>query len=339
MAQTPEQLKDDHDAFSAAFNEPEQEKTPMSEDEAFGLNEPEDGHEEGQGEQGSAPAVSIDADHASADSGQSAASEASETPAQEAAESPADQAQEQAQGTEDAPTDPADVQRQKSWEGRLKAREAELKAREDALKAKEAPAAADEGTPAEEAGESPTEEGAEELVQAAQDGTLTAEQAKKILSEDFGDDFVKMISALVEAKAGEAAEKVATEKAGGVDKTVQQLISELTDEKAKNHFETIADAHPDFMEFADGPIMEQYLQSLPEDKQAEAQQIIQSGSARQVIKLLNNVKSALEVKEPEQDDSQDNAMAAAEGVRSKGAMRVPEKPKLADDYESAWNSF
>lgn len=329
MATTLEDLKNQDDEYSAAFAEPEQEKPEVSEDEAFGLlPEPaEDGTSTPSEEEASeeAPVVSITA----------------EEPAEE-------------EPTE-KPAMTKDQQREASWEGRLKAREAELKAREDALKAMEEslksgkPAAPTEPDGDEVAlGESPEEEAVEaaqlsDVVKQVEDGDMSADQAMQQLSSDFGPEFAKAVSALINKAAMDTASKVADERIGPVNKSIEELISGITDKSARDHFEAIADAHPDFAEIADGQDLKDYLASLPESEKAKANNTIANGSARQIVKLLDSVKkfaaSQKQADEQPADAETVAAMDAAEGVRSKG-LRIPEKPSASSDsYEDAWNSL
>ena len=325
MATTQADLQQQGEEYSAVFAEPEQEKPEMNEDEAFGLlPEPaEDGTSTPGDDEASeeAPVVSITA----------------EEPAEEAAEEP----------VVEKPAMTKDQQREASWEGRLRAREAELKAREDALRAMEAEL--QQAKPA----EAPTEDGGEEaagspgkaaqlseVVKQVEDGDMTADAAMAQLRDDFGPEFAKAVSVLINKAAMDTAAKIADERIGPVNKSIEDLISGITDKSARDHFEAIADAHPDFQELADSDSMKQYLASLPEDEQAKANNVIENGSARSIIKLLNKVKEFSAVKpEPAPDPEVAAAMDAAEGVRSKG-LRIPEKPAAASDsYEDAWNSL
>lgn len=284
------------------------------------------------------------------------------------AEQDANEAQELASP---AARDPKDIQREKSWEGRLRAREEQLKAREAALAERERATTGDKpagGLPqepaaqeaAQEQAEGQAEEQAEESTEdqrkqedlenaadAVQAGRMTVDEAVKTLSSDFGEEFAQTLSVLIEAKArevaatiaGDEAARVAEERAGKVKTDLDSFMENLNSERARAHFEAIADAHPDFMEMAQSQEMKDYLAGLDEEKRAEAERIAQGGTTRQVIKLLNAVKKASAEQQPAQEDeSMSDALADAEGVRSKG-MSIPKKPTMADDYESAWSQF
>ena len=293
--------------------------------------------------------------------GQSDAQESAEDPQEEAQESQAQENAEEptdggsatqeapalviavdpaAQSNDDStPTDPKDIQRAKSWEGRLKAKEAELKAREDALKSKGTDESAED--PKEEATESPAVEAIEEASEKVQSGEMTVDQAMASLSNDFGEDFTKMLAVLIDGKATEIATKMADERVGKVHGDISDLTKEIIDDKARTHFQTIADAHPDFMDVASSPEFRAYVEAMPGDQKQKAIEVIQSGRASQINALLDAFKKSNK-SDPEPQEQQDapdqSAMDAAEGVRSKG-MQIPDKPAKSDDYAEAWNQF
>lgn len=341
MATTNEDLQRQDDEYSAAFAEPEAQPVEVDEDAAFGLlpDAAEDGtstpSEDSSASGVPAEAITVD------ESGEGAATDAGAT-------APAADSGKQHLTP--------DEQREKSWEGRLKAREEELRAREEALAAMEAelkkakPEAAaepdgDEAPAAERQEEAGEAQGLSDVVKQVEDGDMTAEQAVNQLTADFGPEFAKAVSALIKAAATDTASKVVDERVGPVSKSVEDLISGITDKSARDHFETIAEAHPDFAEIADGDELKQYLASLPEAEQAKANDVIANGSARKIVKLLDDVKAfAATQHEPEPeaaatpDPDTEAAMDAAEGVRSKG-LHIPEKPGASSSYEDAWSEI
>lgn len=301
----------DQDNFEALFNEGAAlEEGKVTEDMAAGLNL------EGALEEENEPADAAPAAH------QEPASHANEqaSAADEVMESATDERLEQVPAENESAELEKERQRLKSWEGRLKALDAQLKAREQA----------GEAIPAARA-ESPEVQAATAAME-----TQPIDEVMATLAEDFGDEFVSALTQVIEARAAEIASKVADEKVGAVSGTVDQLISSLTDDKARNHFETIADAHPDFMEVAQSPEFKQWVESLG-DKAKQAKAVIESGSSRQVVKLLDEFKAAGQAGQEAMKD--DAAMMAAQSVRGRGGMRLPEKPQVADDYEAAWNEF
>ena len=211
-----------------------------------------------------------------------------------------------------------EVQRLKSWEGRLKAMEAQLKAGK----------ASEEAEPqADSESEVVADEESSEVANVTDlDGAI------KALAADFGDEFTKMLLMVIDAKVGQANENVA--------KSVDEIINDIVDTKAKAHFESIADKHPDFMEIADSPAFAEFISTQADA--AKAQQIVDGGTSREINALLDAFKATQS--QPEQPSEQveqvdDGSMDAAEGVRSSG-MRLPMQPAAASsDYADAWNEF
>jgi len=344
MALTQDDLNQNQAEFNQAFSEDQPAAQEPSEDEAFGLNldQAAEPAEQAEGEQPASVALVI----ADGDDMQHAAEQ--------------DQAKDSAeQATDDANADRVtpqvageggdmekEAQRLRSWEGRLKAMEAKLKeaGAKDPEEQNEALAEAMEK--AADATDTPAdEEKVEQIAEQVEDGKISAEQAMKQLAEDFGDDFVRMIEAIAVSKAREAGSNAAQEHIGQVNKTVEEIINDIVDTKAKAHFEQIADKHPDFNEIANSPEFAQWIENKPEGEQEEAKRVATSGSAKEINKLLDAYKASAP-KEQSQGDQpmdlaagQDDAMDAAEGVRSTG-MRLPQQPDAAqDDYLGAWDKY
>lgn len=371
MATTPEDLKKNDSDFADAFNAETPARAEPTEDEAFGLDiksadqapadvkseEPAQGLEDKAADGQPVEAVVVVAD---GDAMQEAAGEAAaEATAAEASES---QSQENA---DDEPTDPKEIQRKKSWEGRLKAEEARLAKVREELEAKAAAA----GKPAEEAAGDALEEVAdqaqaagdaemaskvEQVADKVEDGEISVEEAMTTLSQDFGEPFVKMITAI--------AKSVARETAGGEIGEIKQKTSDIIDHlkstAAKVHFGAIQAAHPDFVEISEDPAFQEWR-----DADAERSRIASSGTADEINAMLTQWKdqaggsadpAAEEVAvagaespagEPAADSPEmavvddapsDDDIDAAEGVRSAG-MQLPEEPST--DYAGAWQEF
>ena len=330
MAFTQENSDQEQQDFNAAFNGDEPVRTEASEDEAFGLT----------------PEVAESSADEPSESEQEITAEASGEAAAEAGEPAV--AIVIAPEAADEPTDPKDLQRQKSWEGRLKAKEAELRAREEALKKDPESTGEigestdpDEGaepgdTDAQEAGEPEVTEAVEEAAAKVESGELTVDQAIQTLSADFGEDFTKMLGVLIKASASEIANKAADDKVGSVTQKMDGIVSEIVDDKARKHFEAISDAHEDFMDVANSPEFKGFIDNMDETKKAAAMQTIEAGSSRQIIKLLDSYKATHKADAPAAEP--DPALDAAEGVRSSG-LKLPEKPTPSQDYENAWDEF
>lgn len=360
---TPEERALQEQEFAQAFNSETPAKAALTEDEEFAYREPgaetpptvEPAVEEAAS-QGAEPAA---AEQPAADQVADAESGGDGEPSGEPASVTVEIEPNAADGTDveggdgdgDEPVDPKDVQRAKSWEGRLRKREEELAAREAAIKAREDSAGVDVAVASDkQADEAVTskidgqEAAAAEVAEAVASGEMTAEQAMKTLDEDFGPEFTKMLGVLIKAHAGEVAGKLVDERAGGLSKTIDSLIGEIVADKQTEHFGAISDAHPDFEEVGESQGFKDYIEAMPEDERAKALEVIDNGSARQIIKLIGAYKASMAdaAAEPEAEDSgvtvDEDAAGAAEGVRSTG-VRLPEQPTQASGYEEAWEKF
>lgn len=343
MAITQDELKQEGDDYAAAFNEDPQPAAEQSEDAAFGLDVEAAAAEggdvkapaanEGEAAEGEAPSVAvvIAGEPAEAEGGMEIPAGGEDTGSEV----------DPGMAAEEESFDPAkERQRLKSWEGRLRAMEAKLKGTNAEGEPAASEALEDVAEGAEASGDAELAAAAEQASDAVESGEMTAADAMKMLADDFGEDFVKMIEVIAAAKAKEAGVAAATEKVSEIGKTVDEIINDIVDTKTRTHFERIAEKHPDFAEINDSPDFQAWAAEDP-----ERQRISQTGSAKEIIGMLDEYKaSAGSQPEPEvgapaagADPEVTAAMDDAEGVRSSG-MRLPEQP-TPSGYEDAWDKF
>lgn len=210
-------------------------------------------------------------------------------------------------------------QQLKSWEGRLKAKETELAGKE----------AAGTTTNAAET---------ETAVMADIDGAVDAEDdAGAALAADFGEDFVVLITKLVNKIVGKSGEAVSD-----LEKTVNEVIKELQDERRTSHSKAISSMHSDFMEVVESPEFMSWLNTESPEDIAKYQGILENGDADSIILMLTKFKGSKEINDGDEDDSAtldqvDSALDDAEGMRSTG-MKLPAPMKSGkDDFAAAWN--
>lgn len=226
-------------------------------------------------------------------------------------------------------------QQLKSWEGRLKAREAELSAREAAMTTTNAEETQTVSDPVD--GEAKTEAQAE--------GGIDPEA---VIRGDFGDEFADAFIALIKKHSGGGG---ADEAVGNLQSRVDGLISELTSERQENHFASIRAQHEDFESLTDTPEFQAWIDANPDKENAE--RVVASGSAKEIIALLNDFKASKQVTESPQTDpasepdawgdtetaqEEDPALDDAEGVRSSGGgLKLPAAPEDSSDFDEAWD--
>ena len=356
MATTPEDVKKNESDYADAFNDNTPPAPEPTEDEAFGLGMDVEEAAAADAEQSSGDGAPLEAVVLVAD-GEAVEEAAGEAAAEESA---AAASESQSQENADEPTDPKDIQRKKSWEGRLKAEEARLAKVREELEAKAYAA----GKPAEDVASDALEEAAdqaeaqgdmamsdkvEETAEKVESGEMSAEDAMKALAEDFGEPFVKMIAAIAKSTAS----ATAGEKIGELEKSTADIIDHLKDRNAREHFKAIESAHADFVEIGQDPAFGEWKAQDP-----ERERIAAGGTADEIIAMLSEFKgqgsttgtagadaalapvagAGAPAEQAADDSAPDDELDAAEGVRSAG-MQLPEEPAAADDYAGAWEEF
>ena len=226
-----------------------------------------------------------------------------------------------------------ELNRKRTYEGRMRKMEENLQALADQKKkpAGEADPGADPTANMDDP-EDATKSKAADVIEQLQEGSISADEATKQLTEDFGEDFVKMIAALVDKKATEIAGKTVADGVQKVSEEVKQINSSIADKEERKHFETITDAVPEFYDQVKSPAFSAFVEA-GDDK---IKQAAKNGNAKDVIALMKKFAAAT-AKPVAAPEVEDPALSAATGVRS-GAMRLPETPSNAskDDFEGAW---
>ncbi len=290
----------DQAEFDEAFETP-QEKTEVSEDEAFGLSSPE--IPAGDADNGTPPADSTVESLAEEVEGMT-----SEAPADQMAEPAADPMAAAPEGDPMAdaapaemPADPAADAAPESGGEVAAGMDIEAAVGDESMGGDAAPA----GLPPE--------------VQSAVD----------LLTQDFGAEFVEAVKTVANHFANESGINAANSRFGELSKNIESAIAGIEDWKTAEHFGRIFDAHPDFAEVKDSPAFEQWKNGLSPDQRARADEVAASGTARQVIAMLNAFKEATKGASEAEDD--------AVGVRSTG-LQIPDRPEVGeDDFAAAWD--
>ena len=197
-------------------------------------------------------------------------------------------------------------QAEKSWNGRLTARERELKARAEELEARAAELENQKPLP-------------------------SYAEATESLTNDFGEDFMAYFKAFVIGAVEEAFN-------GSAKGTIEDLVGKIEgitegvrDAMGQIHTEMISSAHEDFEDIAKSPEFKAYVDGLDEEAKAQAMGVIDSGTPRQVVKLLNNFKATLTQGAGDDNKYDAAALDAAAGVRSAGGRA----PSLGGDAIAA----
>lgn len=245
---------------------------------------------------------------------------------------------------DETPMTPEEAHKEAAWAGQLRKREEELKAREAALASKDAPVVEDPAV-AEEAmaegetvDEEMTEEPGEDVAEANLDDPATA-MAR--IEADFGEDFLRMIKAAFNGFLAETLAEI-DPKLSARFQALESGLSGLAEGLSASHYESIEEAHPDYLEIAADPAFSEWIASLPEEESMKANEIAKGGSSRQVIKLLAKFKEGKGSMQAEQDDNDsidEAAMKAAAGVRSNSVSPVITNNQSTDPMEAFRRGF
>lgn len=326
------------DEYSKAFNADDEEMKEESMMDEVSDNKPDDGAAEGADEPAAVAVVLTD----------------DEVPAEGMPTEPAMEA------SVEEPMSPEDEQRAKSWEGRLKKREAEIAAREAELEAKMAPLPeaatggevvddtidnTDMPAEVEPEVESPAEEGGDMIESLKSQATALMEDPAKLRASiesvvnDFGPEFV--VAAMVMSSPMFAAvfDNMAKPYVEGMESKLSALTDDVIDAFRSNHTATIAEAHEDFEQIVDSPEFQAFIDGMEETEKAAAQQVIEAGSAGQIIKLLKTYKDSQ--KAPEQSPDDVWAEDAAAGVKGSAPVRLPTRAPASqeDEFKRAWETM
>ena len=283
-----------------------------------------------------------------------------ETPPAE--EAPAEEAPAEEPPAEEEPETPEETQRRKSWEGRLKKMEEDLKAREAALAARETPETLADGGKVEDEEPIDVAEGegngtvnVEDVEKYADGGdvdsldSIKAEAMElagdpeklgavlKTMIADYGREFVVGAVALAAPLIDAKAEGYANDFNGNLE----SLVSEIQQSFASMHRNAISDAHEDFEEVVEGEAFKEWLASLDEPQRVKAEQVVESGSAGQIIKLLGQFKDFVAEKDKPKEKTPEDIWAedAASSIRSSSPLKLPTRAPGSDDdeYKRAFN--
>ena len=282
---------------------------------------------------------------------------------------------------------PEDVQRAKSWEGRIKKREAELAAREAELAAREAAlngegvemAAGgkvcqkkdggkvemmaeggevmdDEMIPADEmtdpmTGEAPDlfaeGEGMADEGMEGDMGDMDADMAEadtapvsgdpvEQMAADYGPEIVAAVTAIVERTVRKIVEEMGGAFASEVEGKIAEIMRATNEGFGMIQGEMLRSVVDDIDDVLESDEFTAWVESLPEEEKAQAQQVIDAGTPSQGIKLIRQYKARSKGPSPEDVWAEDAAVA----VKGKSPVRLPDRPSMSpeDEYRAAFNA-
>lgn len=155
--------------------------------------------------------------------------------------------------------------------------------------------------------------------------------------KEMGDDFIKPLNAYIKRAINEAI-KPFSEKVP----VIEQQVSSFAETKAKDHYSTILESHPDVAEIIEKGELEEYVDGLPYSDAVEKKKIIAGGSTQQVINLLNEFKEKTGKVKPAKVEVETviakpskEKITAATAVKG-GSYTIPKGKPNADDFNGAF---
>jgi hypothetical protein len=210
-----------------------------------------------------------------------------------------------------------EIQRNKSWEGRISA--AERRAAELQAKLQQTNVAPP--------------------VQASAPVVDLSDPLIKGFVEEMGEDFIKPLDAYIKRQINAAIQPI-------VEKVpvIEQSVTTIGEDRVKDHYDQIFEAHNDVEEIVKSGALNAYIDSLPYSEAVTRKKIIDGGSTKQVISLLNEYKEHTKKVDEKQNKSTvpnvkvtvpKNQLDAATAVKG-GSYVVPKGKALADDFMGAF---
>lgn len=169
------------------------------------------------------------------------------------------------------------------------------------------------------------------------------------LREDYP-EFADAVEELLQAKLDETQAVVKRE----ISSRVDPIISTMSTQQISNHERSILAKHPDALEIHKSEKFTSWVNNLPAFARSGAVYVINSGSAEEVVSLLDQYKSSTNTKnqtndtaKPTNDKNNANAVSpeVAAALRSGLVVKTPRsadpttsrKPVDNDDFNSAWD--
>lgn len=252
---------------------------------------------------------------------------ADEAPAQE--QEPTQQSVSEAQPETQAGEQPQDykslyekeVQRTKSWDGRLSAKDRELQELRHQMTAMEQRINAAAQT-------QQTQEQSDEL----------DESVKGFLEEfpELAKPIQKMIDKAAARYGRTVADDVTQRFEQRLESTLKPIATTVQETSVERHLNTIKSAHNDFEDIVRSGALQEWIGTQPRYMIPALQAVYDRGQAQDVVDLIGQYKSATQKQATPQQDTQQRKPAAAVRSRQHQAPLNRQDKIPEDDFDAAW---
>lgn len=156
------------------------------------------------------------------------------------------------------------------------------------------------------------------------------------LAADYGPEFVSALDALIERRARAIVEEMGGAFASEIDGKITEIMQATNDGFGLMQQEILLSVADDIEDVLESEEFTAWVESLPEAEKAKAQQVIESGTPSQGIRLIKQYKARAQGPSPQDVWAEDAAVA----VKGKSPVRLPGRPAMSpdDEYRAAFNA-
>lgn len=187
-------------------------------------------------------------------------------------------------------------------------------------------------------GEGMAEEGMEGDVgdMAEADAAPASDDPVEQMAADYGPEIVAAVTAIVERTVRKIVEEMGGAFASEVEGKIAEIMRATDEGFGMIQGEMLRSVVDDIDDVLESDEFTAWVESLPEEEKAQAQQVIDAGTPSQGIKLIKQYKARSKGPSPEDVWAEDAAVA----VKGKSPVRLPDRPSMSpeDEYRAAFNA-
>lgn len=156
------------------------------------------------------------------------------------------------------------------------------------------------------------------------------------LAADYGPEFVAALDGLIERRARAIVEEMGGAFANEIDGKINEILTATNEGFGMLQGEMLRSVVDDIDDVLESEEFGAWVDGLPDEEKAQAQQVIDAGLPSQGVKLIRKFKQRDTGPTPEDVWAEDAAVA----VKGKSPMRLPDRPAMSpeDQYKAAFNA-
>lgn len=168
------------------------------------------------------------------------------------------------------------------------------------------------------------------------DTTPASDDPVEQMAADYGPEIVAAVTAIVERTVRKIVEEMGGAFASEVEGKIAEIMRATNEGFGMIQGEMLRSVVDDIDDVLESDEFAAWVESLPEEEKAKAQQVIDAGTPSQGIKLIRQYKARSKGPSPEDVWAEDAAVA----VKGKSPVRLPDRPSMSpeDEYRAAFNA-